>query len=57
MRRKFCAVLKRPAMNTDLKPTEHFCKITVGRSHTSNLRELEQFEEEEWDNACLKRLP
>lgn len=37
MRRKFWALLERPAMNPDLKPSECLYIITAGRSQSSNL--------------------
>lgn len=39
--------LEWPAKSPDLKPIEHLWKLAVGRQQPSNLRELEQFAQEE----------
>ena len=46
------------AMNPDLNPIEHLWKepkLAVGRLHPSNLRELEQFANEEWVKLPVKK--
>jgi len=51
-------VLKWPAMSPDLNPIEHLwgdLKTAVGRRHPSNLGELEQFAQEEWDKLPVER--
>ena len=51
-------VLKWSAMRPDLNPIEHMwgdLKTTVGRRHPSNLGELEQFAQEEWDKLPVER--
>lgn len=44
-------VPKWPAMSPDFNTIEHLwkdIKIALGRNHPSNMREMEQFAEEEW---------
>ena len=44
-------ILKWPSLSTDLNPIEHLwkeLKHAVWRRHPSNLRQLEQFDHEEW---------
>ena len=56
---KHWTVLKWPAMSPDLNPIEHLwgdLKTTVGRRHPSNLGEVEQFAQEEWDKLPVERL-
>ena len=49
---------KWPAMIPYLNPTEHLwneLKLAVGRRHPSNLRELEQFAQEEWAELPVEK--
>ena len=55
---KHWTVLKRPALSSDLNPIEHLwgdLKTAVGRRHPSNIGELEQFVQEEWDILPVER--
>lgn len=45
-------------MSFDLNPMEHLwneLKLSVGRRHPSNLREVEQFAQEEWEKLPAEK--
>lgn len=58
IRTKHWTILKWPSMSPDLNPIEHLwkeLKLAVWRRHPSNLRQLEQFAQEEWAKLPVNR--
>ena len=59
IRTKHWTILKWPSMSPDLNPIEHLwkeLKLAVWRRHPSNLKHLEQFDQEEWANLPVNTL-